>query len=75
MRRALALTDNQLRLVERAARSLPLERRDEFLRDVAARLGEAPTTAAIEAAIGAFFERTPVFLCDSAPAANKETEP
>jgi hypothetical protein len=68
----LALSDAGLKLIERAARSLPLERRDEFLRDVAARLGEAPTTAAIEAAIGAFFERTPVFLCDSAPAKKEE---
>ena len=30
MRRALALTDHQLRLVERAARSLPVGQRDEF---------------------------------------------
>ena len=28
---------------------------------MASRLGDAPTTVAIEAAIGAFFERTPLF--------------
>ena len=60
MRRALALSDAGLKLIERAARSLPVDRRDEFLRDVADRLGEAPTMLAIEAAIGAFFERMPV---------------
>ena len=38
MKRALALTDQQLRLVERAARSLPVARRDSFLQAVAAQL-------------------------------------
>jgi len=66
MKPALRLTDHQLGLVRRAAGSLPVDRRDAFLRDVAGRLGEAPTTIAVEAAIGAFFERVPVFLCDSA---------
>jgi len=72
MRRALALAERQMRLVMDAARSLPVDRRDEFLCDVAGRLGEAPTMLAIEAAIGAFFERMPVFLCDSAPAKKEE---
>jgi len=56
----LALSDAGLKLIERAARSLPVARRDEFLRDVAARLGDAPTMLAIEAAIGSYFERLPV---------------
>lgn len=65
MRRALGLDERQMRMIMDVARSLPVARRDEFLRDISAHLGEAPTMLAIEAAIGAFFERTPAFSCDA----------
>jgi hypothetical protein len=50
--RALALSDSQLALLKRIAARLPVSRRDEFLRRVAARLGEGmPSTPAVETAI------------------------
>jgi hypothetical protein len=60
MKRALGLDERQMRLIMDAARSLPIAHRDQFLRSVADRLGDAPTVIAVEAAIGAFFERLPV---------------
>jgi hypothetical protein len=42
MRRPLALTDHQLQLVQRAARSLPVAQRDQFLQAVAAQLVGTP---------------------------------
>jgi hypothetical protein len=73
-RRALGLTDFQLRLVWRAAGTLPLERRDQFLKDIAARLGESNVTIpAVKAAIGVALSRTTgLFLCDSASVPEKE---
>ena len=64
MKGGLALSDMQLRLVERAAAHLPPERREGFLQDLAARLGEMPTTLAVESAIGTALEQTAVFMCD-----------
>ena len=62
---SLDLSDVQLRMVERAATSLPVERRAEFLQDVASRLGEGtPSTPAVEIAVGAALERTAVSLSD-----------
>ena len=49
--RPLALTDLQLELVQRAAARLSLDQRDTFLRGLAARLGEHPSTPAVEAVI------------------------
>ena len=63
MKGSLALSDVQLRLVERAAAHLAPERREGFLRDLAALLGEMPTMLAVEAAIGTALERMPVFPC------------
>ena len=68
MKRALALTDQQLRLVERAARSLPVARRDQFLQAVAAQLVGTPADPAVEQAVNVALDRVqPVFLCDSKP--------
>jgi hypothetical protein len=66
-RAALALTDLQLRLVQRAARSLPVGQRDSFLQAVAAQLAGVPADSAVEAAVNVALDRVhPVFLCDSA---------
>jgi hypothetical protein len=52
--RALALSDKQLALLQRAAASLPIGERDHFLQSVAAHLNGAPTDdAAINAALDA----------------------
>jgi hypothetical protein len=63
----LALTDYQLGLIKEAARSVALDRRDAFLRNVASHLGAQPSDAAVVAAIDAQLSlgRLPVFLCDS----------
>jgi hypothetical protein len=44
----LALTDTQLEFIRHVAAHLPVERRDRFLRAVAARLGEKPSMLAVE---------------------------
>ena len=75
MRGSLALSEAQMRLVQRAAASLPVERRDQFLLDVAARLGDGPTRLAVEAAIGAAVERTAMFLCDRAATMEAPDDP
>jgi hypothetical protein len=67
MRRAVAFTDFQLRLVERAARSLPIEARDAFLKSVADRLSGDPSDAAVNSAINVALDRLPLFVCDSVP--------
>ena len=73
MKRALALTDQQLRLVQRAARSLPVARRDSFLQAVAAQLAGTPADPAVEQAVNvALDQEQPVFLCDSKPEENTD---
>ena len=51
--RALALSDKQLALLQRAAASLPVGERDHFLQSVAAHLTAPPTDDAVIAAINA----------------------
>ena len=51
--RALALSDKQLALLQRAAASLPVGERDHFLRSVAEHLSGQPTDDAVIAAINA----------------------
>src|SRR5262249_43975840 len=62
-RRALALSDAGLKLIERAAARLPPERRSAFLSALATRLGEGtPALHAVEIAIdGALGAALPVF--------------
>src|SRR5438445_12136793 len=48
--RALALSDKQLALLQRAAASLPVGERDHFLQSVAAHLSGQPTDDAVIAA-------------------------
>ena len=74
MRRALALSDDQMRRVERAARGLAVEARDGFLKTVADHLSGDPSDAAVNAAVNIALDRLALFLCDSAPA-KKETTP
>src|SRR5262249_17026548 len=63
----LSLTDRQLRLVQTAAKAVPVQRRDEFLQRLAAQLTSQPSDAAVQAALNAQLDAlTHVFLCDSA---------
>lgn len=65
--RPLALGDTQLRIVERAAASLPVEQRDNFLQQVAGQLRGAPSVPAVETAVGrALATLRPIYLCDDA---------
>jgi hypothetical protein len=58
--RALALSDKQLALLQRAAASLPVEERDHFLHSVATHLTGAPTDEAVIAAIDAALDAAAV---------------
>jgi hypothetical protein len=58
--RALALSDKQLALLQRAAASLPVGERDHFLQSVAAHLTGAPTDDAVIAAINAALDAAAV---------------
>jgi hypothetical protein len=51
MRSPLALSDLQLKLLERAASTLPVEQRDSFLQQVALQLCGQPSIPAVETAI------------------------
>lgn len=73
MRRALALSHDQMRRVERAARGLAVEARDNFLRTVADHLNGNPSDAAVNSAINIGLDRLALFLGDSAP--KKEAKP
>jgi len=66
MKRALALSDYQMSIVRHAAAALPVAARDGFLQEGAARLADTPSDNAVQAAINASLDRTPVFLNDSA---------
>jgi hypothetical protein len=57
----LALTDRQLRLIETAARAVPVAQRDTFLRKVAAHLTSEPSDHAVMAAINAQYDLLPVY--------------
>jgi hypothetical protein len=56
-RDALALTDFQLRAIERAAAALPGAARSEFMAQVAAQLSGQPSDAAVQAVINMVLER------------------
>ena len=58
--RALALSDKQLALLQRAAASLPVGERDHFLQSVAAHLSGQPTDDAVIAAINAALDAAAV---------------
>jgi hypothetical protein len=49
----LRLTDRQMRLVQSAARAVPMGRRDELLRRLARHLTSEPSDAAVLAALNA----------------------
>jgi hypothetical protein len=58
----IALSDTQLALVRDAARAVPVMQRDQFLQNVAARLADEPSDAAVMQAINSVFDRIPIFL-------------
>lgn len=64
-RTLLALTDRQLGLIKHAASALPVDQRDQFLRDIAKRLAGEPSDAAVAEAVNVTLNRTSVFLTDS----------
>ena len=51
MPKPLSLTDRQLRLVQTAARAVPVAQRDTFLRKVAAHLTSEPSDHAVQSAV------------------------
>jgi hypothetical protein len=53
----IGLTDRQLRLIETAARAVPVRKRDEFLQKLAKHLGPEPSDAAVQAALNAQLDR------------------
>jgi hypothetical protein len=53
MTRPLSLTDRQMRLVQNAAKAVPVDRRDEFLQRLAKHLTPEPSDAAVVAALNA----------------------
>jgi hypothetical protein len=57
----LSLSDRQLRLIQTAARAVPVERRDLFLQNVAKHLTSEPTDSAVIAALNAALDRLPRF--------------
>jgi hypothetical protein len=73
MKRPLALSDHQMSLVRRAAAALPVNARDGFLQDVARRLADEPSDAAVAQAVNVTFDRVPVFLNDALPKKEKAT--
>jgi hypothetical protein len=67
MQTPLSLSDRQLRFVRAAASAVPIAQRDAFLQSVARHLVGEPSDDAVQAAINATLDRTPVFLCDAQP--------
>jgi hypothetical protein len=53
----IGLTDCQLRLVESAAKAVPVRKRSEFLQQVAKHLTAEPSDAAVAAVINAMMDR------------------
>jgi hypothetical protein len=73
MTKPLSLSDRQMRLLQTAAKAVPLRQRSEFLEKVANHLGGPEVSdAAVQAALNAQLDRLPVFLTDSAPAPSKQ---
>jgi hypothetical protein len=68
VRRALALSDRQLRFVEHGAASLPVLGRDLYLRRVAALLGDDPGDFAVQAAVNIALDMAAVVRCEEAEA-------
>jgi hypothetical protein len=57
MTKPLSLSDRQLRLVQQAAKAVPVNRRDDFLQKLAAHLTSEPSDAAVQAALNAQMDR------------------
>jgi hypothetical protein len=72
----LSLSDQQLELVMVAARTLPVEQRHQFLREVASGLVRSPTDDAVAAAVDLARRAMPppVFLCDGQTVTNEENK-
>ncbi len=67
MSKPLSLSDRQLRLIQEAAKAVPVPRRDDFLQKVTAQLCAEPTDQAVLAAVNAQLDLLShrYFLCDS----------
>ena len=60
-------------MVRAAASSVPIEQRDQFLRDLAKDLGGKPSDIEITQTINVALNRMPVFLCDTQQPKEKAT--
>jgi hypothetical protein len=67
MNKPLSLSDRQLRLVQNAAKAVPVRQREQFLQKVAKHLLPEPSDNAVASAINAQLDRLPVYLTDSIP--------
>ncbi len=67
--RPLALTDRQMHFVQQSAKSLPVNKRDEFLRYVGEHLSGEPTDADVTSAVNAALDHLPqrYAFCDGKP--------
>jgi hypothetical protein len=62
----LSPSDRQSRLVQDAAKAVPISKLDEFLQQLARHLGAEPSDAAVLASLNAQLDRlTHNFMCDS----------
>ena len=74
MKGSRALSDTQLQLVDRVARSLPAGQRENFLQAVAARLAGTPADHAVEEAVNVALDRAqPMLMCDPKGGSNGQT--
>ncbi len=69
--RPLSLTDRQMRLVQSAAASVPVDQRDAFLQSVARRLCAEPSDVAVSIAVNAALDLVPSRLFLEQEGANK----
>jgi hypothetical protein len=69
MKPPLSLSDKQLSMLRMASKSIPVDRREMFLEDLAKQLTGEPTDQALMASINAQMDRLPSghFFTDSKP--------
>jgi len=67
MKPDVRLTAGQMRMIERAARALPLRDRAVFMHSVVTHLAGEPSSDAVTAAINGAMDLRAVFMTDAAP--------